>query len=231
MGLFNNRAGLLGPMQIDGGTPQLPTQRGGMFDWFQDDPGAISATDGSGGRGPRTAQQKQSLLFGGISDAIDNLQGRGGNTTEELSKQYAADYTKQKALQRRTAVNQAIAVLMEKGDYTGAKKLILTADPEDVSHIHDAITLTQPTTIAYGDGQNLFSKDPLSGALTPTLKIPEKNNPNAAFNADGTPNQPYQDYQVSLARARAKATADFRAPAKPGKSNGVISLPHPGSQY
>lgn len=76
----------------------------------------------------------------------------------------------------------------------------------------------------YAGGTNVYQNNKL------LFSVPIKPNPNEPFNADGTPNKAYQDYQVSIARERAKARADFRAPPK-AAAPGAINIPHPAGQY
>lgn len=166
-----------GPMQpIEASTPMLPKQGGGMFGWFNDDPGAMDAA-GYSGRAPLTGQQKQSLLFSGISDAFDNLQGRDGNLTQQMSNQYAQDYTKQNAERRKSAVNKAIADAYATGDMNQVRQALMSANPEDVAHITAALNFGQPKYQEIGAGGLAELPGPMGGlpkqVVAPQAKPPQ----------------------------------------------------------
>lgn len=218
---YKGRGPSWAPMAIDGAAPSLPAQRGGLFGMFQDDLGAIQGSDASG-RSPLTGQQKQALIFSGISDAIDNLQGRGGNTTEGLSQQFQQDYTKQKAEQRRLAVNQALQAAYASGDMNQVRAALLKADPEDLGHIHDAMTMTQPKIQDVGGAG--YSIDPFKGTATqviaPRPKAPLISNGMQSTD-NGTTWAPIPGYvgqQQLIAGAR-------RAPPKPTAAGGFGGNP------
>jgi hypothetical protein len=199
-------AGILGTQAA-----ATPKKGGGLFGWFNDDPGAITGPTDTG-RAPLTGAQKQGLLFSGIADAIDSLQGRQGNTTEGLSQQYQQDYTTQKAAQRRAAANKAISDAYASGDMNAVRSAILNADPQDIAHIHDALGMTQPKIHDIHGGA--YSESPLDGSLTqviaPLPKAPIISN-GMMSNDNGATFAPIPGYvaqQQAIAGAR-------RAPPKP----------------
>lgn len=71
--------------------------------------------------------------------------------------------------------------------------------------------------------------DPYSTTAGTVIPQQIKPNPNQPFNSDGTANKAYQDWEVKLARARAQATADFRAPKATAAA--PITIIHPSAGY
>lgn len=198
------------PTTIDGSMPSLPKQGGGLLGWFNDDPGAMDGA--SSGRAPLSGNQKQSLLFSGISDAFDSLQGRSGDLTQQMAKQYAQDYTKQSAERRKAAVNQAISAAYAKGDTNGVRQAILQADPADVAHIMQAMSFGQPKIQDIGGAG--YSTDPFTGDLSKVVAAKPKaplisNGMQSSDNgATWSPIPGYVDQQHAIAVGR-------RAPPKP----------------
>jgi hypothetical protein len=144
--------------------PRFPKQGGGILGgWFNDDEGAIAGPAGSG-RSPLTGDQKRSLIFSGIADAIDSLRGGTGDLTEKMSKQYTDAYTKQKADARRDAVNKALQTAYASGDMNQVRQALLSAEPDDIAHITSALTATQPKITDVGGGG--YSIDPIKGKAT-----------------------------------------------------------------
>lgn len=207
---------------VDGRMPQIPAQGGGMLSgWFEDDPDAIVG-DGRSGRTPLTGQQKRGLLFSGLADAIDNLQGRDGTTTETLSKQYTDDYTKQKSEQRRAAVNKAIQSAYASGDMNQVRQALMAADPADVAHITSALSFGQPKYMDVGGGLAQLP-GPMGGdptmVMQPRPKAPLTNGgmQSSDNGATWTKIPGYVDQQRAIGDAR-------RAPPKPA-SGGPLGNP------
>lgn len=69
----------------------------------------------------------------------------------------------------------------------------------------------------------------------PIVTAPIKPNPNQPFNADGTPNMAFQNYQGTIARVRAQARASenaaYRAPPKAGKVAAPGGYVNPASLF
>lgn len=226
---YQRNPSILSPT-VDGTMPSLPKQGGGMFGWFNDDPGATSGT--STARAPLTGNQKQSLLFSGISDAIDSLHGRDGDLTQQMSKQYQQDYTKQSAEKRKVAVNKAISDAYATGDMNAVRQAILQADPADVAHIHEAFQIGQPKVDQVDPTKDTVSTDPLTGARTVISKgVPKPHAPPTRTYQNGTQSiTEVQDPQTGV-WTQLGAGPKFAPQAGPKPPKPSIAIPHPGSMY
>lgn len=163
------------------------------------------------------------------------------------------------AWQQHSQAQQARQAILQAGNDPAALKQALANYAlmgGNVAPIMSAMTFDQPKIESYGEGQNVFQVDPLTGARTQIQTGKEKppsgykGNPDGSFAAiPGGPadpsnpinSKPPAGYQYDPLHKRLNLIPGFlgasgelaaarRAPPK-ANANAPINLPHPGSMY
>lgn len=134
---------------------------------FADDPGYAAPQGGIlSGYGPMAGNQKAALLFAGLRDAISSFSGA---QPTDYSGQQGQQVMQQNQLSARGALNKKIQAAYASGDMNTVRQALMEAagaDPEAVGHIVQALQFGQPKIESYGEGQNVFSVEPLTGTRT-----------------------------------------------------------------
>lgn len=197
----------------------------GMFDFLSQGNGILS---GNPNAAPATWQQAVGLFGATAKDVGSNLQG-------DNSPGNIAAFGRQQQSQNMSRLGQqAQQALADAGNDPAKLKAALlsyAAAGGDPSTFIAAAKFGSPVISNVSPTENVYSTDPLTGGRTLVQQGQLKHNFNQPFNDDGTDNTAYQAYQTKLARDRAQATADFRAPKSGPKVAPTFSIPHPGSQF
>lgn len=197
----------------------------GMFDFLSQGNGILS---GNPNAAPAAWQQAAGLFGATAKDVGSNLQG-------DNSPGNIAAFGRQQQSQNMSRLGQqAQQALADAGNDPAKLKAALlsyAAAGGDPSTFIAAAKFGSPIISNVSPTENVYSTDPLTGSRTLVQQGQIKPNFNQPFNADGTANAAYQAYQTKLARDRAQATADFRAPKSDSKVAPTFSIPHPGSQF
>lgn len=178
----------------------------GMFDFLSQGNGILSGTPNAA---PANWQNLAGLFGATAKDVGANIQGDpSANNIGMFGRQQQAGASQRLGQQAQQAIADAGS------DPIKLKAAIMayTAAGGDPTQFIAAAKFGQPTVQHVGN--SLVSIDPTNNAPTEIYHSQPLPTPNQAFNPDGTPNMAFQNYQKGLYRARAQATADFRAPPR-----------------
>lgn len=121
----------------------------GLFDYFNDDPGAPQSQGGIlNGAGPMAGNQKAALLFAGLRDMANSF---SGGAPSNYADQQGQEFYRQNAIGSREMINKKIQAAYASGDMNQVRQALMQADPQDVAHITQAMNFGQPKFQEVGD--------------------------------------------------------------------------------